>query len=201
MASNLSGLTDEELASRVQTGSPRCFEELAVRYRHRLYNFLRARLPSTEDAEDLVQDTLLKVLRNIDRYDPDRCFSTWLYTAAFRLAISYHRSKNVRRKESLPVAAPADPGLIFEKEEARRNLWETARGMAPRKYEALWLRYVEDMPVKEMARVLGRTPMAVRLILYRARLELADRFSPDRKRQRRGERLVSDHVPCEERIK
>ena len=92
--------TDEELAARAAEGSRTAFEELVSRYSPRLFHFLRSRSGAGEDVEDLVQETFLKAYRNIGRYDPSRRFSTWLYTIAFRLAISRHRSQGAR-----PLAA------------------------------------------------------------------------------------------------
>src|SRR5512143_3621656 len=83
--------TDEELACEARAGSRRSFEELASRYRRRLFVYLRPRLASDEDAEDMVQDTFLKLYRNIEGYDPAFRFSTWLYTSASRLAIDSFR--------------------------------------------------------------------------------------------------------------
>ena len=83
--------TDEELAREARAGSRRSFEELAGRYRRRLFVYFRPRLGSDQDAEDMVQETLLKLYRNIGSYDPAFRFSTWLYTAASRLATSTWR--------------------------------------------------------------------------------------------------------------
>src|SRR5512136_2067694 len=83
--------TDEELAREARAGSRRSFEELATRYKRRLFVFLRPRLVSDQDAEDMVQETFLKLYRNIGGYDTDRRFSTWIYTSATRLAIDAFR--------------------------------------------------------------------------------------------------------------
>src|SRR4030066_1738197 len=92
--------TDEELAVRAVAGSRPSFEELVSKYSLRLFHFLRSRSGSDEDVEDLVQETFLKAYRNIGRYDPQRKFSTWLFTVAIRLSISRHRSQ---RATPLPL--------------------------------------------------------------------------------------------------
>ena len=66
--------TDEELAREARAGSRPAFEELALRYKRRLFVYLRPRLASDQDTEDMVQETFLKLYRNIDRYDPDLPF-------------------------------------------------------------------------------------------------------------------------------
>jgi RNA polymerase sigma-70 factor (ECF subfamily) len=174
--------TDEELAARAAAGSRSAFEELVSRYSLRLFHFLRSRSRSDEDIEDLAQETFLRAYRNIGRYDPQRRFSTWLYTMAIRLSISRRRSQ---RERLLPLDQDAQehPALgtqesLIHKEEAREagNIWIVARTMKPDEYEVLWLRYAEEMPVKEIARAMKRSPVGVRVLLHRSRLKLGKKL-------------------------
>jgi RNA polymerase sigma-70 factor, ECF subfamily len=173
--------TDEELAREARAGSRRSFDELAFRYRRRLFVFLRSRIGSDEDAEDLVQDTLLKLYRNIGGYDPAYRFSTWLYTSAGRLAIDTYRKRaaageriGAEKVEDLPApAAAVDAGT------GTSAVWEAARALGGYRYRVLWLRYGEDMSVEEIAAVTGKTRLAVRVLLHRARTSLAGRLGPD----------------------
>ncbi len=175
--------TDEELAREARAGSRRSFEVLAHRYKRRLFVYLRSRTGSAEDAEDLVQDTFLKLFRGIGGYDPARRFSTWLYTAAGRLAIdAYRKGKAGRNRLAIddikdPSAGPeVDPG-----QSGGTALWDAARTLGGDRFRALWLRYGEDLTIEEIAAVLGRTGVAVRILLYRARTELGRRLGPARR--------------------
>ena len=169
--------TDEELALAAKAGSRRSFEELARRYRRRLFVYLRPRLGSDQDAEDMVQETFLKLYRNIGSYDPAFRFSTWLYTAAGRLAISSHRRRRIATLSlsAEGAAEPAAPSPPAEGPPGRTALWDAARTLAASQYRALWLRYAEDMSVEEIAAALGRSRLAVRLLLHRARTNLMKR--------------------------
>ena len=175
--------TDEELARGARAGSRRSFEELACRYKRRLFVYLRPRLGSDEDAEDMVQDTFLKIYRSIDRYDPAYRFSTWLYTSANRLAIDSFRKGAVAREKSVASSDldVPDPACGFEKEAERdeTGVWAAARMLGPDRYRVLWLRYGEDMTVEEIAAVIGRTRLAVRVLLHRARTGLVGRLGPN----------------------
>ena len=175
-------LTDEELAARAAAGSRPSFEELVSRYSLRLFHFLRSRSGSDEDVEDLVQETFLKAYRNIGRYDSERRFSTWLYTIALRLSISRHRS---RRERPLPLSpegpehpSPGPQESLISKEESREagSLWLIARTMKANEYEVLWLRYAEEMPVKEIARAMKRSLVGVRVLLHRSRVKLGKKL-------------------------
>jgi RNA polymerase sigma-70 factor (ECF subfamily) len=174
---------DEELAAEAAAGSRAAFEELVSRYTLRLFHFLRRRSGSAEDTEDIVQETFLRAYRNIDRYDARWKFSTWLYTVAGRLAVSRHRTIKVRTlgldPESLACQSPGPQEFLAAKEEGdelRRNIWGLARTLRPSEYEALWLRYAEAMPVKEIARALGKTQVGVRALLHRSRLKLGKKL-------------------------
>ena len=169
--------TDEELAREARAGSRPAFEELAFRYKRRLFVYLRPRLASDQDAEDMVQETFLKLYRNIDRYDPTYRFSTWLYTAATRLTISSYRKTRIaagplRAEEAGGVADPA-AGPPAGTDTA--GLWDSARALAESQFRVLWLRYGEDMEVAEIARAVGKSRVAVSLLLHRARTNLMKR--------------------------
>ena len=174
--------TDEELAARAAAGSRPAFEELVTRYGPRLLHFLRTRSGAGEDVEDLVQETFLKAYRNIGRYDPSRRFSTWLYTIAFRLAVSRHRSKGARTLPLDPEGAehpsPGPQEALIRKEEARKsgNIWLLARTLKPSEYEVLWLRYAEEMPLKDIARTMKKSLVGVRVLLHRSRLRLGEKL-------------------------
>lgn len=171
-------LSDEELVAKAQTGSRRCFNELVHRYSHRLYYFLRSKVTSDEDTEDLVQETFLKTYRNINRFDMNYKFSTWLYTTAARLAISFYRKK--RLNEGLSVFNPSspDPQEQVLREEDSENLWNIAQSLQSNQYQVLWLRYMEELSLKEIALVMKKNQVHVRVLLHRARLNLIKQLNP-----------------------
>jgi RNA polymerase sigma-70 factor (ECF subfamily) len=173
---------DEELAARAASGSRTAFEDLVSRYSLRLFHFLRSRSQSDEDVEDLVQETFLRVFQNIGRFDPQQRFSTWLYTIAIRLTISRHRSRRERplplELEGLEHTAPGPQESLARKEEAEEagNIWLIARTMKPSEYQVLWLRYAEEMGIKEIARTMARSPVGVRVLLHRSRTKLGKKL-------------------------
>jgi RNA polymerase sigma factor (sigma-70 family) len=179
----LSDLSPEELARRVQGGSSACFAELVGRFEGRLFNFLLRRVPASADAEDLTQDTFVRAWQRIDTYDPSRRFSTWLFTIAARLASSHRRTfaRDSRRRAGANSAAEApDPARHAGQREHSGRVWELVdEALNSDQRSAIWLRYVEDMPITEIARVLGKSSVAVRVALFRARRALADRLDPD----------------------
>ncbi len=175
----LSALSSRQLALRAQGRSLPAFTELVTRYEHRLFNFVLRRVNCAADAEDIVQEAFLRAWQSIDRYDPTWEFSTWLYTIARRLAANQYAASRRLALQANPTAntasAPsADPAEIAARNEQHGNLWPIAqRILTDDQRSALWLRYGECMSVQDIANVLGKTRVSVRVILFRARKALA----------------------------
>ena len=172
----LLALSAEDLARRSQQGCRASFAELVERYGTRLLRFLRRRTNSLHDAEDLVQDTFVRAYTNIDGYRSTYKFSTWLFTIARNLASS--RLRRRYRSEPVSQARTTEPGPHEQmtQGETRQNLWAAARTLSANQYEALWLRYAEDMPIKEIAQVMGKSQVSVKVTLCRARTRLAEKL-------------------------
>lgn len=169
-------LSDEDLAARAASGAGECFEELVCRYGRRLFRFIRPKTVSDEEAEDLVQDAFRKAYQNLGDFDPRYRFSTWLYTIAARLAISLFRSRRVSSEMSEREDPDPGPEDRMIRDEEARTLWARARKLRPRQFQALWLRYSEDLSVEEIGRVMKTSSAHVRIILHRGRVNLAAVF-------------------------
>jgi RNA polymerase sigma-70 factor, ECF subfamily len=167
--------SNEELACRAQEGCVESFALLARRLQGPVLHFLLQRVAAA-DAEDLVQDTFLRAYQRLGRYRSQWPFATWLFTIAHRLSVNHHRrarpttdSEALRNVESR-TPQPLDTIVL---EEGRQGLWDTARRvLGQQQVTALWLYYVEDMPVKHIAWVLGCSRPAVKTMLFRARKKL-----------------------------
>jgi len=168
---------DEDLAVDVASGSRAAFEELVCRYSPRLFHFLRPRISTNQDIEDLVQETFLKAFRHIDRYNPEYKFSTWLYTVAIRLAISHYRANKPKDLSSIPSHIPIGPEDIVTRKDQSQKMWAIAKSLHSKQYEVLWLRYMEDMAIKEIALIMNKTQVQVRVLLHRARLNLGKKLN------------------------
>ena len=172
----LRALSAEELARRSQQGCQASFAELIERYGTRLFRFLRYKTNSLQDAEDLVQDTFVRAYENIHRYRDSWKFSTWLFTIAARLAYShFRRSRSFQTVGQIESSGP-EPGQMVVEKETQHSLWALARGLSRNQYQALWLKYGQDMSIKEIAMVLRKSQVNVKVLLYRARINLAKRL-------------------------
>src|SRR5215470_3615985 len=96
----------EELAARARGGSRVSFDEIVVRLRPRLVAFLARRLADAAEAEDVAQETFLRAYDHLDRYDPARPFTTWLFAIGKNVAANQAvgRARREARHER-PAAA------------------------------------------------------------------------------------------------
>ena len=97
----MSQLSDEKLFKLFQGGDNKAFDILVVKYKDRLNSFLYRIVNDIDLAEDLAQDTFVKVVINKDSYKQVFKFSTWMYTIAKRLAFTELRKKKRRKTDSL----------------------------------------------------------------------------------------------------
>lgn len=167
--------SDEELACRAQRGCAASFEQLLRRFQAPMLQFLRHRGFSA-DAEDLTQETFLRAYENLHRYSRRWTFSAWLFTIARRASINHRRRvrplSNVAAVETASSTAsePLDDMIVAE---GRGRLWDlAAKILSEEQVTALWLHYVEDMPLGDIALVLGRSRTSLKVMLFRARRRL-----------------------------
>ena len=171
----LEKLTPEQLALRAQRGSLEAYGRLVELFEERLFNFLLRRVPSRADAEDLTQEAFLRAWRRIRSYRSRWRFSTWLYTIATRLAISHARSAVRHSSLGDEDSSPAAP-RVRERVEGGA-IWKLVdEVLTAEQRTAVWLRYVEDLGIAEIGVVMGKSQVAVRVMLFRARSALEAGF-------------------------
>lgn len=135
---------------------------------------MRHKVGAIEDAEDLVQDTFVRAYLKLSQYDGKHKFTTWLYAIGRNLAAGRNRKAALTVRLPMPAKTSyPPPDDLLEQIQFRRSLWSLARTLPSNQYEALWLRYSQDMSVKEIAHVIGLTQVHVKVLLYRARKAMA----------------------------
>lgn len=176
---------------QVMAGSRVAFEKLVSLYEGRLYSFFYSRLNNVEDARELTQDVFITVYQKIDQYDPQRPFDPWLFTVARNTCINHTRKKKLASVplEKVGEASYSETESLLHGDECR-YLWQVAEQNMPElQFSALWLSCHEGMSIKEVADSLGRTPLHIKVLLYRARKKLFSLVSKEALRS--GELLSS----------
>ena len=170
--SQLSEKSDEELANLSQKGDSDAFNFLANRYWHRIHRFL---LPMFDHASaaDVTQQTLLRAYHKIHLFNNKHTFAPWLFTIARRVAINVRKKESKRKETSL-----TDETLSDVAEENGNNLiqplWKLALEILNEKsYQAMRLHYAEDLSIREIAKIMGKTETGIKVILFRSRQRLS----------------------------
>jgi RNA polymerase sigma-70 factor (ECF subfamily) len=148
--------SDEELMARLQAGDERALAQLMQRYQGPLYGFLSRRVGSA--ADDVFQETWIRIVRARERFDTERRFAAWLYQIANNLCRDRYRRVDAMRRavDSFRVEdetlreTPESPALAGQDAMRARLL-----ALPDRLREVLVLRYYEDLGEEEMSRVLG----------------------------------------------
>lgn len=177
--------TDSELLSATSRGDQQAFAELVDRKTGPLLHLAFRIVGDREEAKDLVQLAFLRAWEHRERYDPRWSANTWLYRITTNLGIDYIRARTTRLRKAEPVrhhlrAVYGKPEAGFESVmagEALAILRDLASDLSARQRKAFWLREVEDLSSKEVAKVLECSESTVRNHLFAARAKLRRELS------------------------
>ncbi len=172
---------DYELIKRVQNGDMVAYNEIVSKYKNRLMNTIVRMISSEQEAEDIIQETFLRVYQHRDSFDFRHCFSTWLYTIALNLARNELRKRkrfkffdifDMQGHESeiaVEMKLPSNLPKILE------NAIETL----PNKYKmAFILRDIQEQPYEEVAKIMNIPLGTVKSRVNRARALLRENLKP-----------------------
>lgn len=166
---------EAELVREAQAGSESAARELVRLFHRPIYHYIVRMTGQAQDAEDITQDTFVKAFRALHKVDPDRPLINWLFTIARRTALNHFRGR--KQWVELPEETLGDGGDSPHREadlhERVENLWAKARRiLSGREYEALWLRFGEELSTAETAAATGQTVPGIKTLIFRARQRL-----------------------------
>jgi RNA polymerase sigma-70 factor, ECF subfamily len=179
----------ESDVARLRRGDRQALESAMARYQHRLYRYLLRISREPALAEDLFQQTWMRVVERISQFDPQRSFEAWLFSVARNLAIDHLRryrpesldepaagdEGSETRESRLPASGPSALDRILEHERAARVA--AALAEMPAIYrEVLSLRFEEEMKLEEIAVVLDAPVSTVKTRLRRGLDAMRDKI-------------------------
>ena len=172
---------DYGLMQAVQRGDMVAFNSIVDRYKDRLMNVIGRMLSSTEEAEDVVQETFVRVYQHRQSFNFQHCFSTWIYTIALNLARNELRKRKRFKFLDVNDMQGAESELAVEMKLPSRipQVLEAAIQDLPEKYRtAFMLRDIQEMPYEEVAKVLNVPLGTVKSRVNRARMMLKEVLQP-----------------------
>lgn len=174
-------VSDKELMEKVKSEDTSAFSVLVDRYKVRLLNLIYRMLQNKDEAEDILQETFLRVYRERQSYDPTYAFSTWIYTITLNLC----RNELKKRKRFKFFGIDLIKNNREYASEAVKNnnrlssTMENAIGSLGVKYRTVFLlRDVNQLSYEEISQSLGIPMGTVKSRVNRARLMLRDRLKP-----------------------
>ncbi|MDP9349834.1 MAG: sigma-70 family RNA polymerase sigma factor [Gemmatimonadota bacterium] len=183
--------TDHELVVRARKGSQAAYRELLGRYQRPVFSLVYRMVRDREQAEDLAQETFVKVFNNIERFDPKYKFSSWIFKIATNLAIDA-----IRKKEPVTVSLDGsrhattdeaieatriqvasedeNPEELLESKELGTEIERAIGRLRPEYRTAIVLRHVEGRAYEEIAEIMDVPLGTVKTYIHRARGELKE---------------------------
>jgi RNA polymerase sigma-70 factor (ECF subfamily) len=196
------GVTDEmALVHAAKRGDLEAFSQLVNRYDRNIFLIAQHITHNEEDAQDVVQDAFLKAYQNLEQFQENSKFYTWLVRIAVNEALMKLRKRRTDRTVSLDEDVETEEGSmprevadwspnpeqLYGQSELGDILKKTIQGLPPGFRTVFVLRDVEGLSTEETAEMLGLSVPAVKSRLLRARLQLRERLARYFKSKRDGD--------------
>ncbi|MEO6446487.1 MAG: sigma-70 family RNA polymerase sigma factor [Gemmatimonadaceae bacterium] len=188
---DLRNLPDADLVALAQAGRESAYRELVQRYERPVFSLIFRMVRDREMAEDLSQETFIKVLNHIDRYRPEFKLSSWLFKIANNVAIDFLRKRQLKtvsidgsphaasaaeiEATSFDVAARQESALDeMEAKELGSSIERAIEQLRPEYRACIMLRHVEGRSYEEIAATLDLPLGTVKTYIHRARHQLRE---------------------------
>jgi RNA polymerase sigma-70 factor (ECF subfamily) len=163
---------EKDIIQKAIKGEASAFGLLYDEYQPQIYRFIYLKVGHREEAEDLTHQVFLKTWGSIDKYDFQGFpFSAWLYSVARNQVIDYYRTKKVNitleTVTELKIESPSFSGVMDDNadiEKVKKAIYQ----LNPQQQDVIILRFIEDLSLQEVASILNKTEMAVKLLQHRA---------------------------------
>lgn len=165
----------DDFLLRLQQGDQLAWQQLIDDWGEKLHKYLQTKLPTREDAEDVLNETMLGTVNGIKNFDGAAAISTYIYNIANNKVADFYRKRKgvnlTELTEQVPMgSSPNSAGI---------ELHETLAKLPENSREVLILRYHVGLSVSEVAEVLGRSYKGTESLLSRARQQLRDAMASD----------------------
>ncbi len=166
-------LEDKVLVERAKKDRA-AFEALYSKYISKVYTYAYYRTGSVEDAEDITESVFLHAFLNLDRYRyMGLPFSAWLMRIAHNLIANWYRDRSKKTTVSLEhaehvVDAGRSPEEHAEVREDQEMIWRMLETLSEERRQALILRYAEGLKHREIGEIMGKSPVAVKVLIHRS---------------------------------
>jgi RNA polymerase sigma-70 factor (ECF subfamily) len=183
---------ETRLAKLSRGGDRRAFAELVELYKDKIYHLGYRMLNQKQEAEDVVQETFLRVYMNLEKYDENQKFSTWIYRIATNLCIDRLRKRKPNYSidadmsdndgtdwHSILSSDEAGPEEELILSETQQNIRDAIQTLPDKYKTVVVLRYLHDMSLQEISDVLDMPVTTVKTRVHRGREFLRKKLEPE----------------------
>jgi len=166
---------DRQLVETIRRGDPDAFEVLVRRKTSKVYSLCYRIIGNSEDAKDISQLVFIKLWENLEKYDPQYAFDTWLYRMVTNVAIDFMRNKQSRDNavnsnlRLVKTSSDAEQGTIVQRKEVESVFNTVSQVLSPKQKTIFVMNQMDDLSSSEIAKVLGCRESTVRNHLFNAR--------------------------------
>jgi RNA polymerase sigma-70 factor (ECF subfamily) len=174
---------DQQLIDRIINGDHSAFTILVDRYKDLVFSLALKMLKNREEAEEVSQDTFIKVFKSLDKFKGDSKFSTWIYKVAYNTCLD-RLKKNKREQHVVPIdkytegeVKTIDNALYaMEQKERQQTIQHCIQALPSEDAFLMTLFYFEEQSLEEIAKIMEITPNNVKVKLFRSRKKLTSIF-------------------------
>jgi RNA polymerase sigma-70 factor (ECF subfamily) len=173
---------DKRLINQALAGDRQAFSEIVERYKHKIYQLAYRMLGNRLEAEDVGQETFLRVFANLSRYDQSHKFSTWIYRIATNLCIDRLRKRKLTYSLDQEVAGTEGLDLYSQIPDEQKTPEaevitielqqevQQAMDQLPIQYKSIMnLRYIEDLSLQEISELVDLPVSTIKTRIHRGR--------------------------------
>ena len=166
---------DRQLVETIRGGNADAFEALVRRKTSKVYALCYRMIGNAEDAKDVAQLVFIKLWENLEKYDPQYAFDTWLYRMVTNVGIDFIRSRQSRDNavnsnlRLVKTSSDEEQTVTVQRKEIESVFHDISSVLSPKQKTIFVMREMEDMQSPEIAKILGCRESTVRNHLFNAR--------------------------------
>ncbi len=175
---------DYAIIKTILGGNSSAFRSIMDKYGNLVYRLAYTHLNDVEEARDLTQDIFIKIYKNLRKYNPEYKFFSWLYRISLN-TINTYLGKRKRRPVMVPLenTPAAEKGGAMEKDgpEIAGDIEHIIAGFKKDTREIFVLFYYEEMEIREISEITGKSPENIKVILHRGRKDIREALGAEKR--------------------
>ncbi|MFE7063325.1 RNA polymerase sigma factor [Sutcliffiella sp. NPDC057660] len=178
-------ISDEQLLEQMAEGNQAAFEAFVHRYHVPIHQYAERLLKDSKKAEDIVQETFIRLIKQLQMKKIPTYPKAWLYRVASNLCRDYWRSAQYRTegtaKEEMPISVDQKASVteIYERQETRKEVLASLNTLSDAQQQIVVLRFYQDLKLKEIAEILDIPLGTVKSNLFHALKKLKGALSKE----------------------